>query len=98
MTAPGGEGRTYVVDRIEGDGEDAIVVLLTDDGKELEVPRAEFAEEARVEEGAVYRMNPRSLDWRTARRERAEERRRRDRAGEAMRKLRERDPGGDLDL
>ncbi len=98
MTALGGEGRTYVVDRIEGRGEDAIVVLVTDDGAELEVRRAEFAEEAKVEEGAVYRMNPRSLDWRTARRERTEERRRREKAAEAMAKLRKRDPGGDLDL
>ncbi len=98
MTAPGGEGRTYVVDRIEGRGDDAVVVLLTDDGEEIEVRRAEFGDEARVEEGAVYHMNPRSLDWRTARRERAEETRRRERAAESMRRLRQRDPGGDLDL
>ncbi len=98
MSEPADAARTYVVDRIEGEGDDAIVLLLTDDGDELQVRRAEFGEDANVEEGAVYRMNPRSLDWRTARRERAEERRRRETAGRTMRELRKRDPGGDLDL
>jgi hypothetical protein len=96
--AAAGDGRLYAVDRIEGRGDEATVVLVADDGTELEVARAEFGEDAQVEEGAVYRMNPRSLDWRTARRERGEEARRRKANRAGMDRLRRQDPGGDLDL
>lgn len=95
-----GDSRLYAVDRIESParGEDAIVVLIADDGTALQVRRAEFGEGADVEEGAVYRVNPRSLDWRTVRRERGEEARRRSAGADAMARLRRKDPGGDLEL
>jgi hypothetical protein len=96
--AGSGEAVAYVVDRIEGRGKVARVILVMAGGRELDVPRAEFAEDAQVEEGAVYRMSPRSLDWSTAKRDRAEERRRREAAASGMAELRKRDPGGDLKL
>jgi hypothetical protein len=100
-TDPGAvEGRLYAVDRIESPerGGEALVVLIGDDGTELQVRRAEFGEGTDVEDGAVYRVNPRALDWRAARRERGEEARRRSAGADAMARLRKQDPGGDLKL
>jgi hypothetical protein len=97
---PGGNepGVLYAVDRIEGRGPGARVILIGDGDRELDVPIGEFDPAAPPAEGAIYRMNPRSLDWRTAKRDRAEEKRRRQSAADTMKRLGTNDPGGDLKL
>jgi hypothetical protein len=97
---PGGKqaGVLYAVDRIEGRGPGARVILIADGGRELDVPMGEFDTAAPPAEGAIYRMNPHSLDWRTAKRDRAEEKRRRESAAATMKSLGATDPGGDLKL
>lgn len=97
---PPGADRLFVVDRIEGRGAGARVVMIADDGEELEVEVRAFGRNALVAEGQVLRIGTttEALDWRTARRDPAEEARRRLDAGAKMGRLRKKDPGGDLDL
>jgi hypothetical protein len=88
----------WVVDRIEGRGAKARAVLVSDDGEEREVPRAELGD--RAVEGAVLRVpveGPR-FEWESAMRNPKEERRRKDEAAERLKKLSVGDAGGDLEL
>ena len=90
----------YAIDRIEGEGARAVVVLVADaDGAVVEVPRSAFARSA--VEGAVVTVRLRAdgtPDWGTAERDAAEEARRRAGAAETVARLRQKDPGGDLAL
>lgn len=90
----------YAVDRIEGDGASAIVVLIADaDGTVVEVPKTALGQSA--VEGAVVTVRLRTdgtPDWATAARDTAEEARRRAAAADALARLRRKDPGGDLRL
>ena len=91
---------TYAVDRIEGTGATARVVLVADgDGAALEVRRDRLGRLA--VEGAVLQV-PLATDgtptWEAAVRDRAAEDRRRAEAKAAMDRLRRGDPGGDLTL
>ena len=90
----------YAVDRIEGEGSTAIVVLVADsDGAVTEVSKAALGRSA--VEGAVITVRLRAdgtPDWATAERDAAEEARRRTTAAETVARLRQKDPGGDLTL
>ena len=91
---------TFAVDRIEGTGAEARVVLIADaDGSVREVARGPLGRLA--VEGAVLRA-PLAADgtptWDAAVRDRAEEARRRAAAKATMDRLRRGDPGGDLTL
>jgi hypothetical protein len=86
------------VDRIEGSGRDAIAVLIGDDERVEEVAVRTLGRLA--VEGAVLRVPlwDGSPDWGAARRDRGEEKRRLKELAARLRKLQERDPGGDLKL
>lgn len=91
---------TYAVDRIEGTGAEARVVLVADaDGSVREVARGRLGRLAA--EGAVLRV-PLAADgdpdWSAAIRDLPEEARRRREAQATMSRLRRHDPGGDLTL
>lgn len=91
---------TYAVDRIEGTGATARVVLVADgDGRVLELPRDTLGRLA--VEGAVLQV-PLATDgtpmWEVAVRDRAAEDRRHAEAKATMDRLRRGDPGGDLVL
>jgi hypothetical protein len=101
----GGEGtaksdslgtRLYAVDRIEA----AVAVLIDDVGAAVDVETQDFPR-ACAEEGAVLRV-PITRDgtphWAAARRDRAEEWRRRADAAMRLERLRRNDPGGDVIL
>lgn len=87
--------RTFVVDRIEGDQ----AVLVDDAGPTVTVPRRALP--AGTVEGMVLRV-PVGPDgqpaWSAARVDHAEAARRRAEAEERLRRLRKRDPGGDIRL
>ena len=87
---------TYVVDRREGD----IVILENDSGSTMDVEAALLPRACRAE-GAVIRM-PLDRDgaplWAEAVRDREEERRRRAELSRRVARLRESDPGGDVEL
>lgn len=92
--------RRFVVDRMEGHGPDARVVLIDDTSAQVvEVPAATLPR-AMAEEGAVLAVpsGPRGPDWTRATRDRAEEARRRAEHKATLDGLRRRDPGGDLIL
>ena len=85
-----------VVDRRDGKQ----IVLVDDDGREYLVLGEELPKECRTE-GAVLdvpRDAKRDPLWLSAHRNQDEENARRNRAGEVLRRLRRRDPGGDVDL
>lgn len=85
-----------VVDRIEG----REAVLVEDDGRTYEILAEELPAECRVE-GALLDVpldSKREPLWLRAHRNRPEEDRLRREAADALRELRKRDPGGDVQL
>ena len=85
----------YAVDRLEDDH----VVLIDDDGGQVEQPVRAFP--FRVKEGMVLRvpLNDRGRPaWTQAVRDEDEERRRLDEARARLERLKRRDPGGDVRL
>lgn len=86
------------IDRIEGSGRDAIAIVVGDDERVLEVPVHTLGTLA--VEGAVLRVPlvGDTPDWAAVRRDRGEESRRRKALANRVRKLRDRDPGGDIEL
>lgn len=88
--------RLFVVDRREGD----TLVMIDDEGRTIDVPSARLPKPCRAE-GAVVRVaadGEGGLLWETARRDRAEERRRIAELAGRARRLRRSDPGGDIVL
>lgn len=92
--------RLFAIDRMEGRGADGRAILIADDDHDVEVEIARAVLGADAVEGAVFRVPVRAggLDWSEARRDRAEEKRRLDWAAAETKRLRARDPGGDLKL
>jgi hypothetical protein len=89
------KARYYAVDRIEGD----LVVLIGDSGEEVLASLEELP--TPLEEGTVLRVRvdvEGGHDWKRARIDRAETKRRRREAEALLRELRKRDPGGDVEL
>lgn len=87
--------RFYAVDRIDK----RHAYLIGDGGDEHQVPLAQLP--AKLAEGDVLRVplaGPATPDWAGARRDPEEAERRRREAEELLKKLRRRDPGGDVDL
>ena len=87
--------RVYVVDRIEG----RMVVLVADDGDaDFEMPRKQLS--IAVQEGTVLRVPLKDgvPDWKKAESDPAERARRLEEMRRRMARLREKDPGGDLEL
>jgi hypothetical protein len=82
----------YVVDRIEGDA----AVVVADDGRSFDVERRALPK--RSGEGTVLRVEGSDPDWATAVIDDAERQRRLDRAQEELKRLRDSDPGGDVEL
>lgn len=85
----------YVIDRFEG----KIAVIVGDDGRTFDVRREQLPKGCR--EGTVLNVEaggPDSPDWSGAAIDEAERARRMDRAREALRRLGDRDPGGDVRL
>lgn len=85
-----------VVDRLEG----SKAVLVADDEQDYEILAEELPEECRLE-GAVLDvpLDAKRLPlWLRAHRNQGEEQRRRREAAEALKRLRKRDPGGDVEL
>jgi hypothetical protein len=92
------EVRVYVVDRLEGRGDEARVILVADDDEQLEIPRVVLGRLA--VEGAVLHVPIGSggPEWTAAERDLDEERRRIAEASETLRRLSANDAGGDLEL
>jgi hypothetical protein len=93
------ETRLYAVDRIEGEGAQAQVILIDElSGAVVQVPRTHLGE--RVGEGAMVRVPLQAgvPVWAKATRDAAEEARLRTELEARTRRLRRTDPGGDLDL
>jgi len=85
----------YVVDRIEG----KTAVVLGDDGLTFDVPRPKLPKACR--EGTVVRIDTASRGtpiWEEAVIDEAERARRLEKGGETLRRLRQTDPGGDIEL
>ena len=83
----------YVVDRFEG----KTAVVVGDDGGSFDVPRRQLPQDCR--EGTVLRVEGSDgTDWSRAVIDDVERRRRLDQAREALRRLGETDPGGDVTL
>ena len=85
----------YIVDRIEG----KTAVMVGDDGRTLDVPRRALPKGCR--EGTVLRIDAESTenpDWAKAVVDDIEGARRLERARDALRRLGETDPGGDVEL
>jgi hypothetical protein len=85
----------YVIDRFEG----SLAVIVGDDGRTFDVARSKLPEGCR--EGTVLRLEAqgdRAPDWSRAVIDEAERARRLERAREALRRLAESDPGGDITL
>lgn len=92
----GAEDRVWVVDRIEGE-----TVVLVDDasGRTAEVARSAIG--TQVREGTVLRVPVSAsgtLAWLSARTDEDEGRAREREAGDILDDLRDRDPGGDVEL
>lgn len=88
--------RRFVVDRLEG----GTAVLVDEQGLEHDVPAAALPGACRSE-GAILSVPENSgsvLDWSKATRDHAEEQRLLAEAGERLKRLRRRDPGGDVTL
>jgi len=86
----------FAVDRLEG----RVAVLIADDGRELDVPRAKLPKDGR-REGAIVNVELDQLNepiWSTARVDRDEEHRRREDARRRLDRLKATDPGGDVSL
>lgn len=85
----------YAVDRLEGE----VAVLIADSGESTTVPVRELP--TGIGERMVLRV-PKDRegrpDWRSARIDEAETKRRKREAQEALKELRKRDPGGDIKL
>lgn len=93
------EIRRYAVDRIEGKGPAAQVVLIDEvSGAVVQLAMSQLR--IMVAEGAVVRVSIRdgAPEWITAVRDAAEEARLRSEVEARTRRLRRGDPGGDLDL
>lgn len=88
--------KRFAIDRREG----AIVVAIDDDGLSYDVPASQLPTDCRGE-GTVFDA-PVGADgapnWKSAERNRDEERRRLDDAAARVARLRRRDPGGDVEL
>jgi len=84
----------YVIDRIEG----KIAVVVGDNGRSFDVPKRRLPHGSR--EGTVLRVEERddTIDWSRAVIDDAERKRRLERARDALRRLGETDPGGDVEL
>ncbi len=85
----------YAVDRIAGED----VTLISDDGRAVSRTRDQLPDG--LEEGSVVRVSvdDRGIpDWSTARLDPEETKRRRRAARGILDELRERDPGGDVEL
>ena len=85
----------YVVDRIEG----KTAVIVADDERTFDVPRRALPKGCR--EGTVLRIDSVSAetpDWTQTVIDEAERIRRLERGQEALRRLTETDPGGDIEL
>ena len=85
----------YVLDRIEG----KMAVIVADDDRTFDVPRRVLPKGSR--EGTVLRIDAVSAeapDWREAVIDEAEAARRLERGQQAIRRLGETDPGGDIEL
>jgi hypothetical protein len=84
----------YIVDRIE----QAVAVLVDDNGRTASVPTERLP--AGTGEGVVLRIPfERNVpNWSQAMVDRAETERRRDAARSVVEELKERDPGGDVDV
>jgi hypothetical protein len=97
MTSATPGSQIYVVDRIEGDRE-RLAILVPDAGRAIEVALAELPRGCA--EGDVIRVPVRGGHpvWEGAVRDATERDRRLAGAGEVLRKLRGRDPGGDVVL
>lgn len=86
------------VDRLEGTAPKKIAILVGDDGRVEELPARALGRLA--VEGAVLRipLKEGSPNWAAARRDRDEEARRLKDLTNRVKKLQERDPGGDIEL
>lgn len=86
------------VDRVEGKGAIAIAVRVGDDGGVEEVPKRALGRLA--VEGAVLRipLQNGTPDWAAARRDRVEEARRLTDLTNRVKRVKARDPGGDIEL
>jgi hypothetical protein len=82
----------YVVDRLEG----KIAVVVADDGRTFDVARSDLPKGCR--EGTVLRADDGDPDWSQAKIDEAEGRRRLDVARDTLKRLKETDPGGDIEL
>ena len=85
----------FAVDRLSG----GIAVLVGDDGKTVEMPRAELPQG--LHEGTVLRVRFGSgdqPDWSSAVIDRNEEQRRRKAAQQILDEMKRSDPGGDIQL
>jgi len=85
----------FAVDRLSG----GIAVLVGDDGKTAEMPRAELP--AGLHEGSVLRVRfglANQPDWSSAVIDKEEEQRRRKAVQQALDEMKRSDPGGDIKL
>jgi hypothetical protein len=85
------------VDRLEG----PTAVLVDEDGRQIVVPVDRLPRNPKVQEGDVLRVpvdHAQRPDWFAAVVDQAETERRRAEARVALEKLKERDPGGDVQL
>lgn len=88
--------KRFTVDRLERE----TVVLIDQTGEEQNVPASALPTDCKSE-GAVLMVPQGSdgrLDWKKATRDRAEEQRLRVEGDERLKRLRRRDPGGDVTL
>ena len=85
----------YVIDRIEGE----VAVIIADDGRSFDVPKRGLPSGGR--DGTVLRIDGAGRDppdWTRAVIDEAERFRRLEQAREILRRLEDRDPGGDVTL
>lgn len=85
----------FAVDRLPG----GIAALVGDDGKTVEMPRAELPQG--LHEGSVVRVRfglANQADWASAVLDKEEEQRRRNEAKKILDEMERSDPGGDITL
>ena len=85
----------FAVDRLSG----GVAVLVGDDGKTVEMPRAELPQG--LHEGSVLRVRfglANQPDWSSAVVDKEEEQRRRKAAQQILDEMKRSDPGGDIQL
>jgi hypothetical protein len=88
---------TLVIDRIEG----AVAILADDEGGGITLPLDRLPTGPAWAEGLVIRVPLDTAgrpDWRSAQPDHAETRRRLEEGADVLKRLRERDPGGDVTL